>query len=279
MTDLTAREDEVLRLAVQKLSNDEIAARLNISRRTVEAHLRTLFRKTGVTSRSQLAMPAGPVAAAADRLAQYDAVLRSLVDRHLSLFEERVEITFTVGARGDADTVVERRWTVPTPFVVYRTSRPLVGPDWLGRGPGNLGLTTSVAAADVEASVSAVIEPDRRPLAVVLFRPGLSEQTEWTLSYTSEGLWDPLRDGGSDRFGWSTVTSGDGGGHRPTVVDMAFRLVFPAGWSGIGLAEQSGVGVPGEVVRRESGQQEITWRDSDPTAPKYEFSVTGTLPH
>src|ERR1700742_3538226 len=52
--ELTNRENEVLDLAVHGLSNDEIAARLAISRRTVEAHMRTLFRKMGVTRRAQL---------------------------------------------------------------------------------------------------------------------------------------------------------------------------------------------------------------------------------
>src|SRR5262245_45513710 len=53
-TQLTDREDEVLNLVIEGLSNDEIAGRLAISRRTVEAHMRTLLRKTGATRRGQL---------------------------------------------------------------------------------------------------------------------------------------------------------------------------------------------------------------------------------
>ncbi|MGH3826176.1 MAG: helix-turn-helix domain-containing protein [Pseudonocardiaceae bacterium] len=51
----TDREDDVLALVIGGLSNEEIAARLTISRRTVEARLRALFRKAGVTRRTQLA--------------------------------------------------------------------------------------------------------------------------------------------------------------------------------------------------------------------------------
>ena len=112
---LTHRENEVLELAILGLSNDEIAARLTISRRTVETHLRTVFQKTGVTRRSQLltlsrsddgASPTGAglgstsAEAGRRRLAGparlqrqvqlYAEAMRRLVDRQFPLFEERV---------------------------------------------------------------------------------------------------------------------------------------------------------------------------------------------
>jgi predicted ATPase/DNA-binding CsgD family transcriptional regulator len=48
---LTAREIEVLRLLSQDLSNPQIAERLVISRRTVDAHLRSIYDKLSVKSR------------------------------------------------------------------------------------------------------------------------------------------------------------------------------------------------------------------------------------
>jgi len=48
---LTAREIEVLRLLAQELSNPQIAERLVVSRRTVDAHLRSIYDKLGVKSR------------------------------------------------------------------------------------------------------------------------------------------------------------------------------------------------------------------------------------
>jgi predicted ATPase/DNA-binding CsgD family transcriptional regulator len=51
--DLTAREVEVLRLAAQGLSYAQIAERLTISARTVDAHLRSIYSKLGVTSRNE----------------------------------------------------------------------------------------------------------------------------------------------------------------------------------------------------------------------------------
>ncbi len=52
---LSPREREVLAAVVEGLSNDEIAARLGISPRTVESHLRRLFERHGIASRTELA--------------------------------------------------------------------------------------------------------------------------------------------------------------------------------------------------------------------------------
>jgi DNA-binding CsgD family transcriptional regulator len=49
---LTAREIDVLRLVAGGLTNREIADRLGISPRTVDAHLRSIYGKIGVSSRS-----------------------------------------------------------------------------------------------------------------------------------------------------------------------------------------------------------------------------------
>jgi DNA-binding NarL/FixJ family response regulator len=50
--DLTAREVEVLRLLAQGLTNREIAERLVISPRTVNAHLHAIYHKLDVSTRS-----------------------------------------------------------------------------------------------------------------------------------------------------------------------------------------------------------------------------------
>ncbi|MFE7775377.1 AAA family ATPase [Streptomyces sp. NPDC057445] len=52
---LTARELEVAELVAEGLSNQAIATKLYLSRRTVETHLSAIYRKTAVPSRSALA--------------------------------------------------------------------------------------------------------------------------------------------------------------------------------------------------------------------------------
>ncbi len=54
-SELTEREREVLELLVQGAQNKEIAARLNITERTVKAHLASIFNRLGVNSRTEAA--------------------------------------------------------------------------------------------------------------------------------------------------------------------------------------------------------------------------------
>jgi DNA-binding NarL/FixJ family response regulator len=58
---LTSREVEVLRLVAQGLSNADIADQLVLSRRTVHAHLRSIFAKLGVSTRTAAVRKAADV--------------------------------------------------------------------------------------------------------------------------------------------------------------------------------------------------------------------------
>jgi DNA-binding NarL/FixJ family response regulator len=53
---LTGRQLEIARLVAEGLGNREIAERLVVSKRTVDAHIDHIFTKLGFSSRSQVAV-------------------------------------------------------------------------------------------------------------------------------------------------------------------------------------------------------------------------------
>ena len=302
-TQLTQREDEVLHLAIDGLSNDEIAARLAISRRTVETHLRMLFRKTGVSRRAQLAVlyqgsgasaglsgPGSPDSAdgLAPPLSQhrrdladcerqlrcYAAAVRGLVDRQVPLFEDRVEITLMIGEQDGQDIVVERHWTRPRPYLVYRIVGPIVTwPDGPPFEQDDLAPICHVVGQDTQADVHPVQDMNGRPLLMILFQPGLHNDTEWVLRYRSPRLWNPLRSSGQDSLTWATSTFDQR--HPATTSDLILKVVFPASWTGEQLTEQGNLG----VIHTEclsTGQTQVTWRHDTPHAGAYHWVLQGS---
>ena len=59
---LTAQQERIARLVAEGATNREIAERMFLSTRTVDHHLRNVFARLGVRSRTELArlIPAGP---------------------------------------------------------------------------------------------------------------------------------------------------------------------------------------------------------------------------
>lgn len=272
--ELTARETEVLDLVVAGLSNDEVAGRLGISRRTAETHVRTLFKKTGATRRGQLARIAageqepGDHGTLADRrLGLYADALGKLADRHLALIQEQVELTFWIGEDDEQDHVLERRRTVPKQYLIYRILRPIVADPEPGSGPldpDELQANCEVHGEDVQVDVCSVLDGADLPQTLVLFQPGLRTETEWLLRYRSPGLWAPLRRTGADTLTWATGTADRR--HRPTLTELTVHVVFPESWRGPELVEQSGHGAVGSE-RLPGGRTRVSWHQGGPDEP------------
>lgn len=282
---LTDREHEVLHLASRGLSNEEIAQRLAISRRTVEAHLRALFRKAGVNRRAQLLAwyqggemvvaeravfaPRGDLADCQRQLRAYTDALRGLVDRQFPLFEERVEITLLVGEQDGQDVVIERRWTTPRPYLVYRIVGPIL-PAGQPVETDHLALSCTMEGQDTHVEVHLVRDADGRPLAMILFQPGLRVETEWVLRYQCPKLWDPLRRTGEDTLAWATATLDQR--HPPKIDALTVKVIFPGSWTRAGLVERNNRGVI-RTERLATGQTQLTWHHDAPTAGAYHWTL------
>jgi DNA-binding CsgD family transcriptional regulator len=292
---LTKREEEIRRLVVDGLTNEAIAARLLISPRTVEAHLRMLFRKTGASRRDQLAGPpdvpataveaapaeaAGPLEERLRRLERqlgdreiqirsYDAAIQRLVDRQFPLFDERVEIDLTVGTRPSEDMVVERHWTTPNPYLIFRLIRPITPLQVTYSEIAEvLAMTYAVENADVEVTADLVADSRDRPLVLLTFQPGLLRETEWVLRYRTPGMWDPLRERGEDLLTWAAGTLD--GRHQVGLSDMVLRVEFPPG-AAAGLAESRGIG---DIAHAPTGDSEcLVFRDSSRTGGTYRWTL------
>jgi DNA-binding CsgD family transcriptional regulator len=259
---LTDREEEVRSLVAKGLGTDEIAAELGISKRTVEAHLRNLFQKLGVTRRRQLAAvrtrpdvtQRTPAVVELDaalglkaeneklarQVASYDAAMRQLIERQFPLFDESVEITVTVGACSGEDLVVERHRTKPKPYLPYRVARPITPPGRTSAAYDDLAVTCEVVGQDIGVALQPVPEPGNRLLILVFFQPGLHDSTEWALRYRAPGLFDELRRTGEQTLSWSTSTLDNPS--TPGIGEVTFYFEFLAAEDGatVGQDRQTG---------------------------------------
>jgi DNA-binding CsgD family transcriptional regulator len=276
-TQLTDREQQIKTLVADGLTNDDIAARLKISPKTVESHLRMLFRKLGVSRREQVSLEdfvpvPDPHAYGAtsttkvreleQQLQSYETALRRMTDRQTPLFSERVQITVTIGETGAEDSIVERRWTTPKPYLVYRVVAPIV-PDDPPRPltAVDLAVSCEVVGRDVGVAVQTILD-SRHHRMLVTFQPGLEDETEWVLRYRVPGLWNPLRERGEDFLYWLP-----GVVERPdtatSITELTVRFIFPSDTTSTDVTEHHTFGVTEEEFLAD-GRRGLVWRETQP---------------
>jgi DNA-binding CsgD family transcriptional regulator len=280
-TQLTAREIEIRDLAAGGKTNEEIAAQLGLSRRTVEAHLRMVYRKTGMSRRAELMAPpdgGGPVrgrvqelerqlAMRAGQLESYEAAMKRIIDRQFPLYDEKLEITIKIGSSPLEDVVTEKHWTDPNPYLVYRVIRPITA-----FGPPSddvvesLAITCEVDRADVGVAVQAIADVNNRPRALVLFQPGLDRPAEWTLRYRTPGIWDPLRRGGVDRLTWAAGTLDKR--YNDGINELRVHFEFPPDAEDVMVSERRGAG---QIERR--SPTDFVYVDASRTGGLHEWQL------
>jgi hypothetical protein len=212
-------------------------------------------------------------AARANRL--YRSAIRRIIAGQFELFEETVEIVVTVGARDGQDSIMERHRTTPKPALPYRLIRPITSSTSpLRPGFDELGLTIELDGDDMDAGVLPLAEDAEGVQLMILFTPGLSRPTEWSISYRAPRLWDVLRQDGFDQLSWSP-SDREGRATAIAVTDLTVHFVFPAGAHTVGVRERDGRGA---LAPRTStaGERRISWRDEHPTVQPYQWELWWT---
>lgn len=290
-THLTDRERQIRTLVVDGLTNDDIATHLSISKKTVESHLRMLFRKLGVSRREQVSLedfipvPDAHAFGATsvtrlremeEQLRSYETAILKITDRQTPLFSERVEITVTIGDTAAEDAVVERRWTTPKPYLIYRITRPMVPPPpAVPLSTDDLGVSCEVVGQDVGVAVQAILDRKRRHQLLVTFQPGLQDETEWVLRYRVPGMWDPLRELGEDRTIWRPGVSDRDDSTTTSITELTVRFVFPHDTTSMDVTERRGLGIT-EDEHLADGRRLLVWRDLQPGGTRYEWVLKQT---
>jgi DNA-binding CsgD family transcriptional regulator len=287
---LTDREQQIRTLVVDGLSNEDIAVRLKISRKTVESHLRMLFRKLGVSRREQVSLedfvpvpdPHAFGATSITRLRELEEQLRSyetailkITDRQTPLFSERVEITVTIGDTAAEDAVVERRWTTPKPYLIYRVTRPILPPPPITLTGDDLSVACEVVGQDVGVAVQDILDRKRRHKLLVTFQPGLEKETEWVLRYRVPGMMNPLRETGEDTIGWRPGVSERDESTSTSITALTVRFVLPRDTTTMDVVERRGLGVT-EEEHLADGRRVLVWRDLQPGGARYEWLLKYT---
>jgi len=278
-THLTAREVEIRDLAAGGKTNEEIAGLLGLSRRTVEAHLRMVYRKMGLTRRGDLnarrensgggrLQELERLLAMRERqLQSYEAAMKRIIDRQFPLYDEKLEITIKIGSNPLEDVVTEKHWTDPNPYLVYRVVRPITPFATPTDDPvESLAITCEVDRADVGVAVQAIADVDNRPRALVLFQPGLDGPAEWILRYRTPGLWTPLRKEGVDRLTWAAGTLDRR--YNDGINELRIQFEFPPCAEGIDVVERRGAG----ILERQ-GDTRITYVDNSRTGGLYDWRL------
>lgn len=276
-TQLTAREVEIRDLAAGGKTNEQIAGELGLSRRTVEAHLRMVYRKTGRSRRGDLTgAPAGAgVQELEQRLAMrerqvhsYEAAMKRIIDRQFPLYDEKVEITIKIGSYPLEDVVSETHWTDPNPYLVYRVVRPITPFRPLDDDiVESLAITCEVDRPDVGVAVQAIADVENRPLALVLFQPGLDRPAEWTLRYRTPGIWDPLRRDGVDHLAWAAGTLDKR--YNDGIGELRVNFEFPDDAGEVHVVEQRGAGRIERV-----GNTGVVYVDESRTGGRYSWRLS-----
>ncbi|HEX8346872.1 MAG TPA: hypothetical protein VF657_19350 [Actinoplanes sp.] len=205
---------------------------------------------------------------------RYIDAIDGIVDQGGPLFHERLEMTVTVGADDDADTVVERHHTVPESRLPQRSFRPITPAD-RGRllSMEEIGLRAEILTGSGQITPLPLVKNGLLRIWLV-FDPGLTRPADWEVEYQPKGLWAPLRRRGYDSLAWTDrLPIGNGG--ASVLDEFVVKFVFPRSRQPPSVSERHHFG---EVLspRLIDGTDRwlIEFRDLEPAGRRYEWDLT-----
>lgn len=199
---------------------------------------------------------------------RYRGAITRFVDRQSLLYEEELELTIIIGADDSGDRVVERHITKPTPYLFYRSMRPIL-PRNGGPPPSFEDLDLRVVPENDESVTLTVLPlvPESARILIIM-EPPVHRTLIWQLSYRPIGLWRPLRRGGIDELTWDARTPLGHG--ESTYSRFLVRFCFPEGTQKIRVWERGHRG----TAEQGSTPREIIWRDESPQGVRYEWDLS-----
>ncbi|HEX8630241.1 MAG TPA: hypothetical protein VF755_18950 [Catenuloplanes sp.] len=210
----------------------------------------------------------------------YVDAIEHILDRETPLYQEKLEVTITIGVDDTTDTIVERRQTTPHRRVMHRGIRPIVPVD--GQRVvrmDDIGFTATIPDGPGRITRFALVERTQYLRVWLVFESGLTAPVRWKVEYRPRGLWAPLRQRGWDHLAWNDrLPTGNGGASALT--DLRFRFVFPNSARPPRLVELHDLGRRSAARRIEGTDQWlIEWRDAQPAGRRYEWDLSQDLGH
>ncbi|WP_261556478.1 hypothetical protein [Frankia tisae] len=209
------------------------------------------------------------------QMATYTRSIARIADREKFLYNEEVHLTVEIGRDAAEDRITERRTTTPRPFLSHRTLGLIVptGQNKVHK-VHDLDLTWNCVDRAVNMDVLPIVEVSGKTKILLIFYPGLGETFEWILSYRPKGLWDPLRENGSDYLAWDGRAPH--GVNERYISRFSVSFIFPEEHFRVGVLGNRGVGSDPE--RLPTGQWKIDWTDPHPTAFRYTWDIVTSRP-